>query len=279
MSMKLSNKRDRDIDNNNSSNNSNKKKIKKNKKKEEIKKDVNNGENDKDDKDDIKIDMDKSILTINDVDPSLSNKKVIIVLENAMIESVKTKRGDYELLNCDDHVHILKKAKRDPQDFRPDITHQCLLALLDSPLNKSGHLQVYIRTYLNVLIEISPQIRIPRTYKRFAGLMVQLLHKLKIHASDGPKTLMRVIKGPVTNHFPVGARIFGTSVTGTLIDANQFVPLLPNEPVVFVFGAIAHGHLEPEYCERMLSVSEYPLSACVAISRVIHSFENKWHII
>ena len=32
-------------------------------------------------------------------------------------------------------------------------------------------LQVYVQTTLNVLIEINPQIRIPRTFKRFSGLM------------------------------------------------------------------------------------------------------------
>ncbi len=48
---------------------------------------------------------------------------------------------------------------------------QCLLTLLDSPLNKAGKLQVYIHTSTNVLIEVNPRTRIPRTYKRFAPLM------------------------------------------------------------------------------------------------------------
>lgn len=43
--------------------------------------------------------------------------------------------------------------------------------LFDSPLNRAGLLQVYIHTENNVLIEINPQTRIPRTFKRFAGLM------------------------------------------------------------------------------------------------------------
>lgn len=43
--------------------------------------------------------------------------------------------------------------------------------LMDSPLNRAGLLQVYIHTEKNVLIEINPQTRIPRTFKRFAGLM------------------------------------------------------------------------------------------------------------
>jgi rRNA pseudouridine-1189 N-methylase Emg1 (Nep1/Mra1 family) len=61
--------------------------------------------------------------------------------------------------------------KKSFEEYRPDVLHQCLLALLDSPLNKAGLLQVYVTTNKNVLIEINPQTRIPRTFKRFSGLM------------------------------------------------------------------------------------------------------------
>ena len=93
-----------------------------------------------------------------------------MVLEHANLETAKTKRG-IELINCDDHQRLITKMKKSFEDYRPDVTHQCLLSLLDSPLNKAGLLQVYIRTFKNVLIEINPQIRIPRTFKRFSGLM------------------------------------------------------------------------------------------------------------
>eukprot|EP00960_Hanusia_phi_P021846 647500-Hanusia_phi.AAC.1 len=96
-------------------------------------------------------------------------QRLIVVLEKACLETVKS-GNSYELLNCDDHVHLLKKFKRDPADCRPDITHQMLLTLLDSPLNKSGKLQVYIHTEKNVLIEVSPHIRIPRTRLRTSSL-------------------------------------------------------------------------------------------------------------
>ena len=75
------------------------------------------------------------------------------------------------MLNCDDHGGQHRKSGRDPASSRPDITHQLMLALLDSPLNKAGMLQVYVETTKSVLIEVSPHTRIPRTYKRFAGLM------------------------------------------------------------------------------------------------------------
>ena len=53
----------------------------------------------------------------------------------------------------------------------PVVLLQCLLTLLDSPLNKAGLLQIYIQTEKNVLIEVNPHTRIPRTFKRFSGLM------------------------------------------------------------------------------------------------------------
>jgi rRNA small subunit pseudouridine methyltransferase Nep1 len=57
--------------------------------------------------------------------------------------------------------------ERDEEEADP----QCLLTLLDSPLNKAGLLQVYIHTAKGVLIEVNPSVRIPRTFKRFSGLM------------------------------------------------------------------------------------------------------------
>jgi rRNA small subunit pseudouridine methyltransferase Nep1 len=86
------------------------------------------------------------------------------------------------------------------------------LALFDSPINKAGFLEVYIHTKANVLIKVSQHTRIPRTYKRFAGLMVQLLHKFKISASDDENAvLMKVIKNPVIDHLPKSAPKIGTS--------------------------------------------------------------------
>ena len=59
---------------------------------------------------------------------------------------------------------------------------KCLLTLLDSPLNKAGLLQVYIHTAKGVLIEVNPSVRIPRTFKRFSGLMGEsiLLHPSRL---------------------------------------------------------------------------------------------------
>lgn len=104
------------------------------------------------------------------------------------------------------------------------------MTLLDSPINKAGLLQVFIHTNKNVLIEVNPHIRIPRTFKRFAGLMgkegrkgwaiyewyltcctlVQLLHKLSIRAVNGNEKLLRVIENPVEKYLPMNSHKIGT---------------------------------------------------------------------
>ena len=74
--------------------------------------------------------------------PKIEGRQVIVILDMAQLETVKTRKGDYQLLNCDDHISIMRKHNKDPQMFRPDIVHQELMAVLDSPLNKAGLVKV-----------------------------------------------------------------------------------------------------------------------------------------
>lgn len=207
--------------------------------------------------------------------------RVVVVLENATLETVKV-GSKFQLLNTDDHIHILKKSGRDPAEPRPDILHQCLLTLLDSPLNKAGKLQVFIHTRDNVLIEVNPHTRIPRTFKRFSALMVQLLHKLSIRAANGPEKLLKVIKNPITDHLPPGARRIELSETGTLVKVDEFAAKTqtPREQsVVFIVGAFSHGSLDVDYKDECISVSQYPLSGAYAAARLVNAYEKAWGIV
>ncbi|KAH3888549.1 ribosomal RNA small subunit methyltransferase NEP1-like [Dreissena polymorpha] len=209
--------------------------------------------------------------------PKTSNeKRLIIILAQASLESVKNGKT-FELLNCDKHKHIAKKFKKDIATCRPDITHQCLLMLLDSPLNRAGLLQVYVHTEKNVLIEVNPQTRIPRTFDRFCGLMVQLLHKLSIHAADGPQKLLKVVKNPVTDHLPIGCKKIGMSFKAdACVDPRTLVP--KDDPIVFVVGAMAHGSINVDYTEETYSISNYPLSAALTCAKLTTAFEEKWGV-
>ena len=209
--------------------------------------------------------------------------RVIVVLEAATLEIVKIGKGKetkYHLLNSDDHQNVLRKHSREISEYRPDITHQCLLALLDSPLNKAGKLQVYLRTQKNVLIEINPHTRIPRTFVRFAGLMVQLLHKLSIKAVGSNEKLLNIIRNPIQDHLPVKCQRIAMSGDGPTVKLAEYVKTLPQgEPVVFFIGAMAHGEDSFDAAEQRISISEFPLAAATVCSKLCHSYEDLWNIL
>jgi len=206
-----------------------------------------------------------------------SKKRLIVVLDKASLQSVKTSKN-YELLDCDKHKNLMAKQNIDPSTVRPDICHQSLLMLMDSPLNKAGLLQVYIRTDRNLLIEVHPQTRIPRTYPRFAGLMVQLLHKYVVRAADGPVKLLKVIKNDISDYLPVGCPKIGTSFhTDNIVDFRKLVPK-DNSPFVVVIGAMAHGSVYPEFVNQTVSISGYPLSAALTCAKICSATEEIWSV-
>lgn len=239
------------------------------------------------------------------------NVHVTILLESANLEAVKLpgSRGGHALLSSDEHGTMLRKMKRDPNDARPDITHQCLLTLLDSPLNKAGKLTVYIRTKRNVLITVHPQTRIPRTIRRFSGLMVELLQRLKVRSTNGTEPLLQVIRNPIVSHLPAGQRrVVCTYNCDSIVDvrahagetiqkaaaerASVSASLEKNlkheerqdadaaaaeakDPlqVLYVIGAMAHGKVDVDWADEEICMSEYPLSAATVCSRITFTYE------
>lgn len=226
------------------------------------------------------------------------NRRLIVILERACLESYRVSGGSggggrngkgkgngeakYALLNCDDHQGILAKTGRDIADARPDITHQCLLTLLDSPLNKAGRLQVYIHTAKGVLIEVNPHVRIPRTFKRFSGLMVQLLHRLSIRGVNGPEKLLKVIKNPISDHLPPNTHKLTLSGDAPTVKLTKFLPTVPATHSIAVFvGAMARGedNFADEHVDQKISISDYPLSASVACGKFCCALEDLWDIV
>ncbi|KAM0256976.1 hypothetical protein ACHAQJ_004677 [Trichoderma viride] len=221
------------------------------------------------------------------------SQRLIVVLSNASLETYKAVQGGvnraglhreekYSLLNSDEHIGVMRKMNRDISDARPDIAHQCLLTLLDSPINKAGRLQIYIHTAKGVLIEVSPSVRIPRTFKRFAGLMVQLLHRLSIRSTTSNEKLLRVIQNPITDHLPSNCRKVTLSFDAPVVRVREYMESLDSKESICVFvGAMAKGAdtFADSIVDEKISISNYSLSASVACSKFCHAAEDAWDIL
>jgi rRNA small subunit pseudouridine methyltransferase Nep1 len=117
---------------------------------------------------------------------------------------------------------------------------------------------------------------------------VQLLHKLKIRSADSNDYLLRVIRNPVTDHLPAGSLRIGTSVQGTLVDVHELAERIGGgqkagagltAPIVFCVGSHSTGPATVDWTEQTVSISQYPLSASVALGRITNAFERVWQIL
>ncbi|XP_044508711.1 ribosomal RNA small subunit methyltransferase nep-1-like [Mangifera indica] len=220
-------------------------------------------------------------IPIGPSDRSTKKPGVIFVLEKASLEVAKVGKS-YQILNSDDHANFLKRNNKNPADYRPDIVHQALLSILDSPLTKAGRLRaVFVKTEKGVLFEVKPHVRLPRTYKRFSGIMLQLLQKLSITAAGKREKLLRVIKNPVTQYLPVNSQKIGFSYSSDKLVKmrNHVAPISDDVDLVFVVGAMAHGKIETDYTDDLIAISGYPMSAARCIARICEALEDKWDIL
>lgn len=147
-------------------------------------------------------------------------KRVIVIVEHCPLQTIQTDRG-FELLS-DRHRSYHARHNQDPADWRPDVVHQCLLHLQDSALNRAGMLEVYLRTKRQVCIAVDPRLRVPRNVRLFEKMMVSVLFKLKVRASTGYLSLLRVVGNPITDHIPAGVRLYRVEKDGELVDPFKF---------------------------------------------------------
>lgn len=76
---------------------------------------------------------------------------------------------------------------------RPDIIYHLLAVVMESILNKRGGMQIWIHTRNNLIIELSPETRLPKSYNRFIGLFEDLFEKGEIKYEE--KSLLKLHNG------------------------------------------------------------------------------------
>ena len=83
-----------------------------------------------------------------------------------------------------------------------------------------------------------------------------------------------------SDHAPAHLRVLGlTYKAPKCVSVKDYIPTLPpNEPIVFICGAFAHGQIDASFCDEEIAISEYPLSASVVCGKLCCAFEEAWGI-
>ncbi len=175
------------------------------------------------------------------------------------------------------HHSAMRHLRDAERRGRPDILHFCLLEALGTPLNRERLLRVYVHTYRGIAITVSPEVRLPRNYNRFVGLMEQLLSEGQV--PPGGEPLLRAEEKTLEQLVAEAAPTRVTALTShgepeTLREVCS--RLAPEErPMVFI-GAYPHGPMREEVlrlADEAVSIDPEVLDAWVVTSRLIYQYE------
>lgn len=161
---------------------------------------------------------------------------------------------------------------------RPDIVHFALMEALGTPLFMKGMLRVYVHTINDKLIAIADNLRIPKSYFRFEGLMIGLFRDKAVKSDEGA-VLMEISDGTLADLLdsikPVKA--VGLSTTGIQGTAEKAVTENLADDCAFIVGGFPRGHFS-ESTTKLLnltySISDVGLEAHVVIARILYECEK-----
>eukprot|EP00747_Dinoflagellata_sp_TGD_P160314 gnl/TRDRNA2_/TRDRNA2_177966_c2_seq5.p1 gnl/TRDRNA2_/TRDRNA2_177966_c2~~gnl/TRDRNA2_/TRDRNA2_177966_c2_seq5.p1 ORF type:complete len:269 (+),score=-43.06 gnl/TRDRNA2_/TRDRNA2_177966_c2_seq5:22-828(+) len=229
---------------------------------------------------------------------------VIFMLYSTSLETAKI-GNTLQLLDHENHIKFLKNHKRDPSRYRPDICHHALLSILESPLNlvktqficllfkpithfiknncllQSGNIRsIYLQTITNLLIVINPRINLPRTYHKFCEIMIRLMRNGSLRQINSHDKLLKVIKGPVSNHLPKKSLRIGLSpLAPNLVNLECLIETVPKQiPLVFLV-TVNENHRIPVSPDHWIAVSSYPLNIVSLLNKIVNTIENRWCIV
>jgi rRNA small subunit pseudouridine methyltransferase Nep1 len=167
--------------------------------------------------------------------------------------SRKGKKPNEILLDQTYHGRAMTKLDNSDRRGRPDIVFHSLVTLLETPLCKEGLLQVYIHLQDGRIIEMRPDVRLPRNYDRFVGLIEQLLILGRV-PSEGESllqisklTLSSLLSKLKAGHSDIKAilAIEGGEKTG-IQGLRNLLPDNPSVPVIVGIGTFPHGDFSDE---------------------------------
>jgi len=182
------------------------------------------------------------------------------------------------LLDRSYHHAVMKRLPDSWKRGRPDIVHFALMEALSTPLFLNSGLKVYMHTIDDKVIMIADNLRVPKSYFRFEGLMVSLFRD-KIVKSDEGVTLMELAEGTFADLInDISAdKVVGLSTAGVQSSVKKVAGIAKDiDDCAFVIGGFPNGHFSEKVTKHLgptYSISELGLEAHVVIARILYECE------
>jgi rRNA small subunit pseudouridine methyltransferase Nep1 len=150
---------------------------------------------------------------------------------------------------------------------------------LSTPLFMNRLLKVYVHTISDKIIAIADNLRIPKSYFRFEGLMVSLLRDKAVRSNEGT-VLMELYDSTFAGLIDVikPDMVIGLSTAGVQSKGQKVAENAHNvKHCAFVVGGFAKGHFSENVTRSLgptYSISNIVLEAHVVIARILYECEK-----
>ncbi|HLE34682.1 MAG TPA: ribosome biogenesis protein [Nitrososphaerales archaeon] len=188
----------------------------------------------------------------------------------------KGKPAEEILLDRSYHHNAMLKLENGERRGRPDLVHFALLEATSTPLYQKNLLKVYIHTIANKVIFLGENVRLPKSYFRFEGLIEDLFENGKV--SSGSKMLMDLkdmkFQDLVDKLKP--SKVIGLSRMGARSSAEEVATMIDNDAAIVV-GGFPRGHFSNMVSSKInytYSISDLALEAHLVIARILYECEK-----
>lgn len=185
------------------------------------------------------------------------------------------------LLDSNFHHPAMRGLPDADRRGRPDIVHICLMAALDTPLNREGLLRLYIHTRQKKLITVDPSTRLPRAYNRFTGLMEHLF----LTSSAPPENpFLRLqdasIEEIIAQIKPAKTISFSEHGKRKLY-SELFQGISRDDKVCTIIGGFPHGDFLSNVAglsDEFVCIDPEQLEALTVLTRAICAYEDAFEV-
>ena len=180
------------------------------------------------------------------------------------------------LLDNSWHFAAMKQIPNEIKRGRPDLVHFSILEATTIPLYFENKIQIFIHTINDKVIRLDKNVRIPKSYHRFAGLFEKLyLEKtIKIDNQELLSIKDQSFSKLIDEINP--SQILGLSTTGKQSSFEKISNNLTKDSCI-VIGGFQKGHFSNSIKNKftdLFSAGNTSLEAHVVVSRILYEYEK-----
>ena len=186
------------------------------------------------------------------------------------------KKSNEVLLDNSWHFGAMKGIENEIKRGRPDITHLALLAICSSPLYQEKKIRVFIHTINNQVITLGDQVRLPKSYHRFQGVIEKLFKEKKTVLSDSQLMELEDMTFEELLNKINPEKIIGFSTEGSDSTFEKSAKTITDNSCI-VIGGFQKGHFSDHIKNKFNQIeklSPNSLETHVILSRLIYEYEK-----